>query len=102
MRIPATHQRGSYRLTTGSNVSRHARSVTSLIDRAEGILQIENEFREKNESILGAKRREMEQKRLACLTKCNAKLEKLKESNMKDELELERRYLKFEENLRNK
>lgn len=33
---------------------------------------------------------------------CNTRLEKLRESIVEEELEFERKYLKFEENLRNK
>ena len=75
--------------------------VTSLVDRAERILKIEGECRARNDVISGKRRNEMEQKRQACLSKCNMQLEKLRESFMREELELERRYLKFEDNLRN-
>lgn len=68
----------------------------------ESILKLENECRGKEETVLGQLRRDMEAKKQACMRECNMKLEKLKESIVEEELELERKYLKFEENLRNK
>lgn len=80
----------------------NARAVSSLIERTEKILKLESEFRERDEQVLGSKRKETERRRQACMMECNAKLERLRESIMREEMDLERKYLKFEENLRNK
>ena len=72
------------------------------MDRTESILRLENKCRENDERILGERRRELESRKQACMKNCNTKLERLRESIVEEELELERKYLKFEENLRNK
>ena len=66
------------------------------------MLKLEDEYRDKEEKLLGEKRKQLNRKKEDCLRSCNMRLEKLKESLVQEELEAERKYLKFEENLRDK
>lgn len=77
-------------------------TVGLLVEQTEKILSLEEANRIKSDQLVMEKRKELETKKADCLMECNTKLEKLKESIVQEELDLERKYLKFEENLRNK
>lgn len=74
--------------------------VSHLVDKAESILRLAGEQQNKNEQLLAERRNELERRKEECLRDCNLKLERFRESIVSEELELERKYLKFEENLR--
>lgn len=76
--------------------------VSLLVGQAETILNNEEINSSRSSKINRDRRKEFEKMKSDCLMDCNTKLENLKESIVQEELELERKYLKFEENLRNK
>lgn len=69
--------------------------------RADSILKIGDTHRDKEEKNLACSRERREKTRQDCYKDISSKLEKLSETLMEEEMELERKYLKFEENLRN-
>lgn len=74
--------------------------ISTLIERAEGLLKTEKEFREEEKIRLAGAREERDLLMQDKARRVNLKLEKLEEGIMAEELELERKYLKLEENLR--
>lgn len=77
-------------------------TVTQLIDRTDRLLKMEEEHREREARLLEPERKERISTRQNFDKNLRIKFEKLNESLLSEELELERKYLKFEENLRNK
>jgi len=65
-------------------------------------LNLEDEFRLKEKALLSDARAERERVRQSSYRATQVKIEELNETLAREELELERKYLKFEENLRNK
>jgi len=63
---------------------------------------MDEDFRKKEETDLGSLREQLDKKKQDCLIGCRKRLEDLREYIMEEDLELERKYLKFEENLRDK
>lgn len=64
-------------------------------------MSIEKDYQRKEANLFGQARSEHEKAKQDCLRENNIRLEKLRETLVEEELELERKYLKFEENLHN-
>jgi len=76
--------------------------LTLLQEQAQRILNLDDEFRHREETLLSDARAERERVRQSSYRATQVKMEELNETLAREELELERKYLKFEENLRNK
>lgn len=77
-------------------------SVSSLHERTERLLKLEEEQRQKEANLLVEMREERNKVEQDCYNGLKVKMDELKETLAKEEMEMERKYLKFEENLRNK
>lgn len=76
------------------------KELTSMLDGAVKVLEIDNESRLKEEQALGKSRIEREQRKQNKIKSMTISLQKLEESLLAEEIELERKYLKLEENLK--
>lgn len=74
--------------------------MNSLYEKAERTLKIEEKQREKEAKMLSEIRDQREKTKQDAYEKRIINLEKLKETLMEEEMEIERKYLMFEENLR--
>lgn len=87
-----------FETNTGTNNSKQA--VSSLLDRTEKLLNTSEQLRDKNNKCLEEKQHLFDRTKQECATNCHLKLEKVKESIVQEELDLERKYLRFEDNLK--
>lgn len=76
--------------------------VTLLTDRAERILKIEPDQRDRSDRLLEQDRQDRLKIRQDKCSTTNAQLESLERSLIQEELDLERKYLKFEQKLSQK
>lgn len=76
--------------------------VTLTHEKASKLLQIEDEYRKLEEESLEKQREERDKKKQELRRDITLKLEKLNHALVSEELEIERKYLLFEENLRSK
>lgn len=86
---------------TNSN-SNFQSKVTITYNKALRILQIDNEFKKMEEESLEDARARRDKLKHECQKDSVLKLENLNETLVSKELEMERKYLLFEDKLRNK
>lgn len=74
--------------------------LSSVLERTEKLLAIETEARSREDKLFSEQRKVLERKREEVLNRTSMELNSLKESLIEEELELQRKYLRFEETLR--
>lgn len=74
--------------------------LTILVDRTSKLLEVQEIYKKKETDTLGPTREALEIKRQQLDREMKIKLDNLSESLVSAELDLQRKYLKFEENLR--
>lgn len=88
------------RLGDTSSVNDVLDRLNGVVERTEKLLASETEARLKDEKVLSEQRKVLEKKREQVLERTTLELNEFKESLIEEELELQRKYLRFEESLR--